>query len=572
MGNVRVDLYGKRFGEWTVGNYLGTGYWQCTCDCGVKKQVSGKTLRNGKSTSCGHNTSTLKDLTNKKFNEWTALRKLECGKWLCRCSCGVESKVSSYDLRYNKSKDCGHSRKDKLVQRNKEGRIKLEGTKQNEWEVLKYLGDKQYECKCSCGKVKSVSASDLVNGISKSCGHNNGRHRLKDLTGVKFGELTAVRYIGDKQWECLCSCGKKSIVLTGNLRNGSVRSCGCKQYNKIEKSTFIEVIDKYIKEHGEKPFVHDLSKILDRHEGNINRYINEYCLRKYINSDYGSKAERELLSLFSDGEMHNRQILNGQELDIYYPDKKLAIEFNGNYWHSDIYKDKYYHQNKTIECAKLGIQLIHIFEYEWNDDTKREKIIQLLSSKLVGNKTVIRGRNTTISLITNSMAKEFLDKYHIQNNTNASINIGSFYNNELIGVMTFGKPRFDNESQYELIRLAWKHGVSVTGGTDKLFKYFIKNYNPNSILTYCDISKFTGNVYTRLGFKPFGKVILEPNYVWVNTLDNIVLTRYNTMKHKLIEAGLGSKEQTEDEIMGQLGYLKIYDSGNIKLIWNKRLV
>ena len=107
--------------------------------------------------------------------------------------------------------------------------------------------------------------------------------------------------------------------------------------------------------------------------------------------------------------------------------------------------------------------------------------------------------------------------------------------------------------------------MKVIGGTDKLFKYFIRNHEFNSIITFSDITKFTGNVYTRLGFKPAGNnPITEPNYVWVNC-SNKVLSRYQTQKHKLIAQGLGKKDDTEDSIMKSHGYLKTYDSGNIRL-------
>ena len=131
--------------------------------------------------------------------------------------------------------------------------------------------------------------------------------------------------------------------------------------------------------------------------------------------------------------------------------------------------------------------------------------------------------------------------------------------------MSFGNPRFNNEYEYELIRLCWKDNIKVVGGSEKLFTYFKNSYKPSSIVTYCNISKFGGKVYTSLGFKLCG--ITETNYVWTKNKFNETLTRYQTQKHKLVEQGLGTEEQTEDEIMKQLGYIKVYDSGNIILEW-----
>ena len=64
---------------------------------------------------------------------------------------------------------------------------------------------------------------------------------------------------------------------------------------------------------------------------------------------------------------HTRQVLpSHHELDIYIPDRKVAIEYNGLYWHSiENGKDKEYHISKSIECEQLGIHLIHVFGDEW---------------------------------------------------------------------------------------------------------------------------------------------------------------------------------------------------------------
>jgi len=64
-------------------------------------------------------------------------------------------------------------------------------------------------------------------------------------------------------------------------------------------------------------------------------------------------------------ESNNRSVLNCLELDIYLPEYNVAIEFNGLYWHSELYKEKDYHLNKTLECKKKGVDLLHIFEDDW---------------------------------------------------------------------------------------------------------------------------------------------------------------------------------------------------------------
>ena len=250
-----------------------------------------------------------------------------------------------------------------------------------------------------------------------------------------------------------------------------------------------------------------------------------------------------------------------------FPLNSIANFLDGTYWHcTDQIPNKFYHQYKTVECAKQGIRLIHIFEYEWQDLEKQIRIQRFIKGLLNNNKHRINGRDTIIKEIDSDVSKEFINRYHLQGNIHSKIRLGCFYQNELIGVMTLGSSRFNINYQYEIHRLCWKSDVQVLGGAEKLFKYFLKNYNPESVISYCDISKFTGNVYFKMGMKSIQpNPISEPNYVWVNTLNNNAVKRYESQKHKIISQGLGTIDQTEDEIMMSNGYLKIYDCGNLRV-------
>ena len=297
----------------------------------------------------------------------------------------------------------------------------------------------------------------------------------------------------------------------------------------------------------------------------------------YINKSFGSHYEHDLyvyVSKFIDKDkikLHDRNVITPQELDIYIPEKHLAIEFNGSYWHSTEKVEPKYHQNKTIACAKKGIQLIHIFEYEWNDIDKQIKLLELIKSKLVTPDTILYARNTELKQVTDSEADVFLNKYHLQGNAPATIKLGLYNDKELVSILTFGVPRFNNNYTYEIIRYCNKFGVGIVGGIEKLYKYFINTYSPESVITYSDISKFTGNVYSKIEFKPvqIGS-ITEPGYVWINEETNLVMQRYQTQKQKLLKLGLGTEEQTEKEIMINNGFLQVYNCGNIKMEWLRK--
>ena len=147
------------------------------------------------------------------------------------------------------------------------------------------------------------------------------------------------------------------------------------------------------------------------------------------------------------------------------------------------------------------------------------------------------------------------------------MNLGMYNkSNEILGIMSFGRPRFNQNYSTELIRLCWKTGVTVIGGSNKLFKYFIDNYNVDTIISYCDISKFSGMIYSKLGFELDG--FTDPNYVWIK--DNThVFSRYETQKEKLVSKGICKPDETEVQAMTKYGYYRLYDCGNARYIWKR---
>lgn len=511
------DLTGQKFDHLTVLKFnKQTQKWICQCDCESRTIVekrAGHLQIKGRIQSCGcANKKKFIDLTNKRFGHLTVKEySKELGEWLCKCDCGAETFKKSGHLRDGLVATCGMG-----CPYSNNTPTDMNGQKFGNLTVIGYDASKNRLCKCICGKIVSVSRTNLLNGSTTSCGCMNP-NAFKDISGQTFNYLTALNYLGNGYWECVCHCGNIKKVKGYDIITGHTKSCGCMSHISGKEQ---EILD-------------------------------------YIRSIYGG----DIVS-------HNKSILCGQELDIYIPDRKIAIEFNGNYWHS--LKDKNYHQNKTIQCSKQGIHLIHIFEYEWDNKDTQNKLKNYIYSVLNNNNTIY-ARNTVIKEISKEIAEEFLNKYHLQGYTASTINIGCFNNENLTGVMTFGKPHFNNKYQYELLRLCWLPTTTVIGGTEKLFTFFINKYNPQSIICYSDISKFTGNVYLRCGFKPIQpNPITKPSYVWVSHHSNEVLKRYQTQKQKLISKGLGDINQTEDEIMILHDYYKIYDSGNIRLEWRNK--
>ena len=233
-----------------------------------------------------------------------------------------------------------------------------------------------------------------------------------------------------------------------------------------------------------------------------------------------SKPEIELIDFIKTFEtnitLSDRTIIKPKHLDIYIEHKKLAFEFNGLYWHSTNRVTKNYHIDKTNKCAKLGIRLIHIFEDEW---LYKQEIIKSKIKHIFGlTENKIHGRKCIIKEIDNNTSNEFMNENHIEGESDSDVNIGLYYNDVLVFVLSIK----DNE----IIRFANKLNYVVIGGFNKSLNYFIKTYKPNEIISYIDIRWSEGKIYENNGFELIEKS--KPNLFYV-----VSVKRYKTLPRKL---------------------------------------
>lgn len=270
---------------------------------------------------------------------------------------------------------------------------------------------------------------------------------------------------------------------------------------------------------------------------------------------------------FYDGTINfnDNKVIAPKELDLFFPDKNLAIELNGIYWHSEDGTEpkKYNHLNKMLLCKEQDIDLIQFTDIEYKEN--KEMIINLIKNRLGMNKK-IPARKCVIKTLDNNTRKKFLESNHLQGNINSSISYGLYYQDEIVSVMTFGKSRYNKKYEYELLRFCNKNGLSVIGAANKLFNHFIKDINPDSIISYCDLSKFTGRVYEKMGFLHSHNS--SPNYFYYSR--HKTLSRYQAQKHKLGNI-LDNFDQSksESENMFNHGYRRYWDCGMGVFIWNK---
>lgn len=282
--------------------------------------------------------------------------------------------------------------------------------------------------------------------------------------------------------------------------------------------------------------------------------------------------------------LHSRNIIPPMEIDFFIPKFNIAIEVNGICCHSSspyynfIPKERRYHQKKSLECEKQSIRLIHIFEWELIEENK-QKILNFLKNLFNIDVISIYARKCEIRVISNKVANEFYEQYHLQGRTsNTKYNYGLFFQDECISCMTFS---IKNDI-CDLSRFCTKNGYRVIGGASKLLSHFLKEQNPQKIISFSDITKMSGNVYEKLGFHM--EKIIAPSYWWVKK-NNIVYWRRDCQKqymHKLYGFDNTYKykdnkdddfwKRSEKEIMESMGYLQIFDSGMKRYVMDKNII
>jgi len=346
---------------------------------------------------------------------------------------------------------------------------------------------------------------------------------------------------------------------------------------KIKKEEFLERAttvhgDKYDYTNSQPNGCENNIEIFCKKHGYFNQTIGNHlsgkgCLQCSLQEP---KTEILIKDFFESNDIkfkqNDREILGGRELDFLCHDRKIAIEVNGMYWHSELAgKDRNYHLDKTRGCKKSNIQLIHIMEVEI---TKSPKIVFSKLRSIFGlNKKRIYARKCEIGEINTKTKNKFLKKYHIQGEDKSSVKLGLFYKNRLVAVMTFCKNRAalgkkHKNGEWELSRYATISLFSIVGGAGKLLKYFERNWNPRKITSYADKRWSSGNLYKVLGFEK--KLDSKPNYWYFDKTNIKPFHRYKFRKSelpKLLENF--DPNLTEWENMVNNGWNRIWDCGNM---------
>jgi hypothetical protein len=302
---------------------------------------------------------------------------------------------------------------------------------------------------------------------------------------------------------------------------------------------------------------HNFEITSDNYRG---RKINNTPLCTVCNpiGDSQSIKEKELyefLQSIYNGEI-TQSYRDGLEIDIYLPDLKLGFEFNGLWWHSEKFKDKDYHINKTKYFKERGIRIIHIWEDDW--DFKKNIIKSQIRNWLNLTEGKIFARKCYVKEIKDSkISSKFLEENHIQGKVGSSLKLGLYFEKELVSLMTFdhyeGRKKME-DGGWNINRFCNKLNTNIIGGSSKILKYFIKNYDVKRIISYADRDWSEGSLYEKLGFEKVSES--NPDYKYIFECVRVHKSRFR--KSKL------NTNLTETQYMEKSHILKIWDCGKNK--------
>jgi transposase-like protein len=352
------------------------------------------------------------------------------------------------------------------------------------------------------------------------------------------------------------------------------------QYNKSDYTTQLQLDNKellYDLHVNQKQTCERIAELLGSSKATVSLHLNKHNIPINDSNEYPrhhsfqSKEECEVVDYIRsvyDGpiETNVRGILgSGLELDIYLPEKRLAIEYNGVYSH--LYrphahsfaaqKGKDYHIGKTKLCEAKGIQLLHIFSSLW----KEKKCVwkSLLSYKLGKCPHKVYARKCIIREIDAYTKDRFLEECHLQGADKSTLKLGLFHEDRLISVMTFRPSRFTSEAKWELSRFATQLNTTVVGGFSKLLAFF-RMQHAGSIVSYADRTYSSGHVYEANGFSKLR--VTAPGFWYVKPGTEKLWHRMCGTKHQLLKRSTHPNPTlTEKELAIELGYNKIFNCG-----------
>lgn len=462
----------------------------------------------------------------------------------CICGNSVEVDIYNYDKDVTCSKECRY----KLVKRTSIKRYGVDNAAKSEFFKRKAVETNlrkygvEYVTKCNDVKLKSRKTSLERYGTEYP--------NQSDYIKSKIKQTMQRRY------------GVNSYLETKECKEALREKCRNKygvdyptQSSKIKSKTINTCLNKY---GVEWPCMTQEARLSSKHVvSNVNKSFHDLLSSHGVESTF---------------EKH----IGNRSYDLCIESSKTLVEINPTVSHNsyiNIYSGKIidnpdvqYHLNKSKLAESHGYRCIHV--WDWDDWDKVVRLVLPVSKR-------IYARKCKVVKLSKQEIDEFLNENHLQGTCKGQkVMLGLVYQDDIVEVMTFGTPRYNRKFEWEILRLCSSSGTSVVGGPSKMFSYFIHEYSPKSVLSYCDRSKFTGDVYRGIGMTLASEG--GPNKHWFSSKPS---ERMNHITNNfLLQRGFDQifgtsfgKGTSNEQLMLDRGYLPVYDCGQMRFEWSATL-
>lgn len=296
----------------------------------------------------------------------------------------------------------------------------------------------------------------------------------------------------------------------------------------------------------------------------------------------GEQQVFEFLSNLTEAESRNRTILKPKELDIYLPERKLAVEYCGEFYHSSGSKEeerkmRKKHIEKYRACKEQGVRLITLYETEWKE--RNYAIRRLLRNAVGKSKGKLMARKCELRKATAAEARAFYDRYHPQGGAGSGEHYALFWKGKMVACMRFVLGANDRGAgagnrTWTLGRYATR--ITVAGAASRLFKAFVTEFNPPEVKSFSDNRFFDGGMYAQLGFV-LEEEVAEDYVVWSPKIGIRPKPHYQRrlLPKRLEEHGLTepfdpeTDKRTEAEMTYLMGARRLYDCGKKRWVWTR---
>lgn len=460
---------------------------------------------------------------------------------------------------------------------------------------------------CEYGNVKKLKS---INEGWRFCGHssvckcseNNQKVKISEYfdTEENVKRIERMQKTNIEKYGCISPFGNKTVrekskntmlekyekenyfatsEFKEKIKQINMENYGVTSFKKIHiPKEVLQILDdeENFIEFAKNKSIGEIANLLNVDNSTITYRLKKYDCENIVSSRSSFESEIRNFLLENDikYESNTRKVINPYELDFYIPDCNFAIECNGDYWHSDIFKNKNYHHEKWKKCYQLNIRLIQIRETDWKLYNSLFKTMILQKAKLIKDNN-LNVENYNIKQINSHEAEIFLEENHLQGFCSGKIHLGGFdQDNKLCSVMTFGwASTEENKKIFEIKRWATDDYLTHPDLFIKTFNYVKYLLNFDEIIAFSINDWFSGEEYYLCGFDK--KEIIEPSYQYFfngKWRDCSYLTKEKIKNNynnnpcvlEMIDSGA-----SEFEIADYLKILRYWDSGKIEWTWKK---